>query len=227
MKIDFHVHSSYSYDGLYSPKEMVEGAIVKGLNAICITDHGETKGVLEAIRFASGKILVIPGIEIKSREGDILGINIREKINDHLPATETIKKVLSLGGLAVIPHPFDLVLSFKKIEKLAQFLKENKTAIEVFNASVSFNYANKKALKFCEDLDLPFIASSDAHSPKFIGKAYTEIVGDNLSPEKIISEIINRNCKIVFEKVSPQEKAEEVLKRGVARIKHYVEKRKI
>ena len=227
MKIDFHLHTSFSYDGLYSPQEMVEGAIAKGLNAVCIADHGEIRGALEAIRFAGGKILVIPGIEIKSKEGDILGINIKEKINDNLPATETIKRIINLGGLAVIPHPFDLVLSFKGIEKLAQFFKETKTAIEVFNASVSFNYSNKQALRFCDELKLPFTASSDAHSPKFIGKAYTEIVGDDLSPEKIISEVINRNCKIIFEKVSPQEKAVEVLKRGVARIKNYVEKRKI
>lgn len=227
MRIDLHLHTDFSYDGLYTPKEMVEAAIAKGLDAICITDHGEIKGALEAMKFSGDKILVIPGIEIKSKEGDILGINIKEKINDNLPAIETIKRIIHLGGLPVIPHPFDFFIFFNGVKKLTKFLQDKKVAIEIFNASTFFNFSNSLAFKFCNDFNLPFIASSDAHSPEFIGKAYLEIPKDGLSPAEILIEIRNRNCKIFFEKVSFLGKLVEVLKRGVAKINHHVKKRKI
>ena len=39
MKADFHTHTDFSSDGEYSPEEIIEAAIEKGLKTICITDH--------------------------------------------------------------------------------------------------------------------------------------------------------------------------------------------
>lgn len=39
MKADFHVHTSFSYDSESAPEEMIQSAIQKGLNTICITEH--------------------------------------------------------------------------------------------------------------------------------------------------------------------------------------------
>lgn len=39
MKADFHVHTSFSTDARATPEEMIQGAIQKGLQTICITDH--------------------------------------------------------------------------------------------------------------------------------------------------------------------------------------------
>lgn len=36
---DFHMHTSFSTDSQSAPEEMIEAAISKGLNIICITDH--------------------------------------------------------------------------------------------------------------------------------------------------------------------------------------------
>ena len=36
---DFHMHTSFSTDGKSSPEEMIQGAVKKGLERICITDH--------------------------------------------------------------------------------------------------------------------------------------------------------------------------------------------
>ena len=77
MKCDLHCHTFYSYDSTTPPPEMVEAAIKRGINCLAITDHNEIRGALEAIEYAKDKsILIIPGIEIKSKEGDILGLNI-------------------------------------------------------------------------------------------------------------------------------------------------------
>lgn len=39
IKADFHMHTAFSTDGQASAREMILGAIDKGLNTICITDH--------------------------------------------------------------------------------------------------------------------------------------------------------------------------------------------
>ena len=46
--IDLHVHSACS-DGTYTPTQLVDYAIKKGLRAIALTDHDTTDGISEAI----------------------------------------------------------------------------------------------------------------------------------------------------------------------------------
>ena len=38
---DFHMHTNFSIDSDISPRDMIEGALAKGLTTICITDHND------------------------------------------------------------------------------------------------------------------------------------------------------------------------------------------
>mgnify|MGYP002645403269 CR=1 FL=1 len=81
--VDLHVHSTKS-DGSYTPIELVDYAVKKGLSAFALTDHDTTDGIEEAIEAARGKdIEVIPGIEFSSEyEGQdihIVGLYIDYK----------------------------------------------------------------------------------------------------------------------------------------------------
>lgn len=49
--IDLHVHSNRS-DGTYSPTELVDYAIEKGLKAFALTDHDTVDGLKEALQYA-------------------------------------------------------------------------------------------------------------------------------------------------------------------------------
>lgn len=78
--VDLHVHSTYS-DGTYTPKELVDYALEKGLQAFALTDHDTTAGLREAMEYAGTKgIQVVPGIEFsteyESRDIHILGLYI-------------------------------------------------------------------------------------------------------------------------------------------------------
>jgi hypothetical protein len=219
MKCDLHVHTSYSFDSSSSPKEMVEAAIKKGIDCLAITDHDEIKGAIEASEYAKGKpILIIPGIEVKTKEGDILGLNVKEKIPSGLSAKETIRKIKEAKGMAIIPHPFGWFCSFKgNLENLISEIE----GVEVLNASI-FGQGNKKAFDFAKKFNLPFTCGSDAHFPNFISKCYLEIPGQNLSIEEVLKVIKNKNAKIGGKEAEFFEKVIDHLKRNLAKIKSHI-----
>lgn len=231
MKCDLHCHTSYSHDSTARPEEMVEAALRKGINCLAICDHGETKGARKAAEYAKDKpILIIPGIEIKSKQGDILGLNIKEIIPNKLPASETIERIRELGGLAAIPHPFGWSCSFKG--DLENIIPERDNlgetdssqaplgtlAIEVLNASI-FGRGNKKALAFSKNHRLPKTVGSDAHFPNFIGRVYLEIPGDNFSVEEVLDRIKKGAVTVHGREAEFFEKVIDHIKRNIAKLK--------
>jgi len=223
MKCDLHVHTSYSYDSNSPPKEVVRAAIAKGIDCLAVCDHRETKGATEARQFASDlPILIIPGIEIKSKEGDILGLNIEKIIPNGLSAKETVKRIKEAGGMAIIPHPFGWFCGFKGDFKA---LANDIDGIEVLNASI-FGPGNRKALAFVQKFNLPFTAGSDAHNLNLVGRAYLEIPGENLSIKEIFNQIKNRNVKIGGGEASFLEKLLDHTKRGLSKIQHVRSKKR-
>ena len=80
--VDLHVHSNKS-DGSFTPSELVDMAIAKGLTAFALTDHDTTAGVKEAVAYGQEKgIEVIPGIEFSTeyygKDIHIVGLFIDE-----------------------------------------------------------------------------------------------------------------------------------------------------
>ena len=81
--VDLHIHSTFS-DGVLTPAEIVDLAVMQGLKAISITDHDTSAGIDEARQRAFGKgMKVLTGIEISSWHGDtsmhILGYCFRHE----------------------------------------------------------------------------------------------------------------------------------------------------
>lgn len=82
-QVDLHVHSTKS-DGTFTPTELVNYALEKGLTAFALTDHDTVDGIDEALEAAKDKpITVIPGIEYSteyhSRDVHIVGLFIDHK----------------------------------------------------------------------------------------------------------------------------------------------------
>ena len=169
MKCDLHIHSRYSFDSRALPKDIVDLALKRGLQCIAIADHGNISGATEAIEYARGlPILIIPSEEVKSKQGDILALNIKEAIPDDLSAVETIARIKQQNGTVIIPHPFGSLCSFEyDLEKLLDRID----GIEILNASVF--WGNEEAERFARQHSLAFTAGSDAHfSNQFIGKVW-------------------------------------------------------
>lgn len=195
MKADLHIHTKFSPDAISSPKDVVDSALEKRIDCICITDHGETKGAIAAIRYGFDKnILIVPGIEILTKSGDILGINIKKVIPNGLSAVETIRAIRKQGGIAVVAHPFDRpFMGFSGGKEVIKAVKPD--AVEVFNASVIFRSSNRKALNFSKENNFCFTAGSDAHRKDFVGRGYIDIPCDISSEKDLVNAILERSAK--------------------------------
>ncbi|MBX9904758.1 MAG: PHP domain-containing protein [Burkholderiales bacterium] len=80
MKVDLHSHSTCS-DGLLSPAELVERAVLRGVDMLALTDHDELAGLAPA-RVAAGQwgLRLIDGVEISVQWEEItlhiVGLNV-------------------------------------------------------------------------------------------------------------------------------------------------------
>ena len=193
MKADLHIHTTFS-DGFSSPQEVVRAAIEKNIDCICVTDHNETKGAVKAMRFGFDKnILVVPGIEVTTKLGHILGINVKKAIPRGLSPEIVIGEIRKQGGLAIIAHPFDWpTRNFRGGErKILGFGSEN-VGIEAFNAGAIVKSSNSRALKFARGHNFIITAGSDAHEAKFIGRGYLELP-DVVKSEEDLMQILKNN----------------------------------
>lgn len=72
--VDLHMHSNYSDDGEFYPKELVDLCLEKGIKYFSIADHNSTKGIAEAKEYCKDKdITIIPAIEL---DCTIDGVNL-------------------------------------------------------------------------------------------------------------------------------------------------------
>jgi len=188
LKIDVHVHTCYSYDSLIKPEELVLYAKKRGLDGVAVTDHDRIDGALRIAKETD--FLVIPGIEISSLNGHVLGLNVPEQIPRGLSVDETVDKIHEVGGIVVACHP---VTFFK--ESLGKHTNSKFDAIEVINSSAfPFNYSVKHNQKIASRLGTARVAGSDAHYGPEIGYAYT-IVDAELEVEEIVKAISRGFCQ--------------------------------
>jgi len=188
LKIDIHVHTHYSYDSLITPQELVFYARKRGLDGIAITDHDRIEGALRIAKETD--FLIIPGIEISSLNGHIVGLNVQKPISQGLNVDETVDKIHDAGGIAVACHPVTL---FKG--SLGKHANSKFDAVEVINASaLPFNYSVKHSQKIASRLDIARVGGSDAHYGPEIGCAYT-IVDAEPKVQEIAKSISKGLCQ--------------------------------
>jgi len=186
MKLDLHIHSKYSEDGLGSPKEIIRILQKNGLQGMAITDHNNVEGGLKAKKDAPKDFIVIPGVEISTSKGHIIGLDIKENIKKNLSVEETIEKIVELGGIPVVPHLFRS-MSGIKVSKLNEIYKKI-PAIEVFN-SCSDLKTNLKTMKIAKTLNLGGIGGSDSHIPEYVGYGHTVVDSTDYNVDAVLSEI--------------------------------------
>jgi len=171
MRIDLHVHTIYSRDALINPRMLPRLAKKAGLHGVAITDHD----TLEAHRLLprEGDILIIPGVEVHTEEGGIIGLFISETLKT-VKLDEAMDEIKGQGGLVVLPHPygFPRVRSLR-LDALRKETLDRIDAVEALNGRQLFRRQTVRAFRLAQALGKPVTGGSDAHFSFEVGNAYT------------------------------------------------------
>jgi predicted metal-dependent phosphoesterase TrpH len=89
--IDLHTHTNCS-DGTDSPRELVNKAIVQGLEVLGLTDHDTTSGWQEATETLRGSLKLVLGSEISCLTNDGVSVHMLGLLFD--PEHEEMQRVL-------------------------------------------------------------------------------------------------------------------------------------
>lgn len=168
LKLDLHVHTMWSGDSTTTPEELAQAISAAGLDAVAITDHNTIAGALALA--ASGELgcTVIVGEEIRTVDGDVIGLFLAERVPAGLKPFEAATLIREQGGLVYVPHPGDGVRHSLDAAAIAALAAEGLLdAVEVLNAKCTQHYEGPT-------YGAAEAGASDAHVPAAVGAAWTE-----------------------------------------------------
>jgi predicted metal-dependent phosphoesterase TrpH len=155
------------------PAELIAQAISVGLHGIAITDHDTMAGVFEAQKIAPSSFEIIPGEEITTDRGEVIGLFLTEEISPD-PFDEVLFKIRTQNGLVIVPHAFD---PFRKAIMPSDQEAKRFDAIEILNGRAMFSSINKKAQAYAQRNNCAMVCGSDAHYLFEVGAVTFTILG--------------------------------------------------
>ena len=192
-KADLHIHSNYS-DGKASIEEILAYVENKtDLSIIAITDHDTLDGALKAKRIAENhkfKFEIIVGEEITSKDGHIVGLFLKERVNPGMSARRTVNAIHRQDGLAIAVHPFynthffhpDHPIMHGVGPSILLRLRSIFDAVESVNSTLTLGQSNILAQIYNKTvIHSAETGSSDAHILDAIGHGYTLFQGKSKS----------------------------------------------
>jgi hypothetical protein len=199
---DLHMHTDHSHDCSVPAAALVDHAEAQGLGAIAITDHNVFTGAQEAVELAKGRdLIVIPGEEVKTTKGEVIGLFLEEHIERGMTMEETVAAIRAQGGVVYLPHPFDRLHSIPDPATLHRLLGEI-DVLEVYNARLPRDAFNDEALRFARKYNLTMGAGSDAHVLEGVGTGALRMRRFETPEEFLISlrsaEILRRPKSLVY-----------------------------
>jgi predicted metal-dependent phosphoesterase TrpH len=186
LRLDMHLHTRASFDCLSRPRQVMQRALDRGIQRICVTDHNEIRAAVELQQEFGDRVIV--GEEVKTAEGvDIIGLFLTELIPKHTPARLTCQRIHEQGGLVYVPHPFAGGKGgggrfLPGIEDLVDI-------VEGFNARIHDPALNRRAVAWAEQRTLPVGAGSDAHTLREVGRAWVEVPAFDPDPAALLTAL--------------------------------------
>ncbi len=171
IRVDLHVHTKFSGDSSISPRLLVDQLHNHSLiKAVAITDHNTMKGYNHVKELARSyeDLTIIPGVEITTDDGDLIVLGVNEFLRKPMSLDSAVDFAATNSGVIIIPHPYRSM----GIGDLG--LEIDAHAVEVINPTAT-KKENKLASNLAKMKNLPGVAGSDAHSPKELWTAFTEV----------------------------------------------------
>ncbi len=184
LRVDLHLHSHFSHDGKSSLEELVSRARECALDRIALTDHNTVEGALTLVR--TEPALGIAGEEVKTLEGEVIGLFITSRVPPFLAPEEAMDLIHGMGGLTYLPHPLDRLRANFRAERVHE-LASRVDIIETYNPWCDAA-ANQAAARLAEDLDKVTATGSDSHSAAELGRSWMEMELYS-SPEEFLEKL--------------------------------------
>jgi predicted metal-dependent phosphoesterase TrpH len=191
-KLDMHVHSKFSPDGLFAPKDIISRARRAGMAGVAIVDHNSNKGGLKGAELVSshktgfGGFVMVRGVEVSTSDGHLIGLGLDDTPKQGHPAVETAERLRDLGGVVVVPH-FGRYISGITDPKMVREMKPD--GIEVLNRK-SRRGQNLKARRLADEMGCGRTGGSDSHDMTLIGQAFIKLPADRAECEADVLEAI-------------------------------------
>ncbi len=171
LKVDLHLHSNWSPDSRTTLEQLIERAAEVGLDRIALTDHNTAEGALKLKAIAPQ--LAIVGEEVRTTEGEIIGLFIQRSIPSGLSPERACDLVHEMGGLTYFPHPLDHFRAHFSADRLVE-LADRIDIIEVYNPWAR-SQNNHAAAQICAELGKVAATGSDSHGTQELGQSWMEI----------------------------------------------------
>lgn len=166
---EFHCHTCHSKDSLVKIQELLTACVSKGIQKLVVTDHNTILGAQQAHKLDPLRFII--GEEIMTKQGELLGIFVKEQIPAGLSALKTIELLRSQDAFISVSHPFDTFREghweLDDLTKIAPSID----AIEIFNSRCLLPQFNSRARIFSQRNKLLGTVGSDAHSISEVGNA--------------------------------------------------------
>lgn len=186
IRVDLHTHTEYSSDSELALERAVVGWQRAGIDCVAVTDHNTIAGAIALRDWAPLRVIV--GSEVRTCEGEIIGLFLHEEIARGLTPEETIRHIRDQQGLVMIPHPFDRFRRSRLTEEALRRVLPEVDIIEVFNARTAFARDNRRADLLAAEHGLIPVAGSDSHTAHELGRAYVEMP-DFDSPQTFLESL--------------------------------------
>jgi predicted metal-dependent phosphoesterase TrpH len=186
LKLDLHVHSTYSPDS-YNSIELINSRVKEiQFHGYALADHDTMKGLGEALE-SSGDLVVVPAMEVSARGAHVLVLDPSEEMPEGLKVPEVVDRVHDQGATAILAHPYGLPRSWPN---MAEIEGTRFDGIEVANsAQVPYDYICGLNQKLADRLGLPVTGGSDSHVPATIGRSYTIVESESNDYNDVIKAI--------------------------------------
>ena len=159
IRVDCHLHTVLSGDAVTTIDELAERVQQERLDVVFITDHNVTAAAVAAAERGIGARVIV-GEEIRTTDGDVIGLFLTDRIPYVLPLAEAIAKIRERGGLVYLPHPFDPGRSTLKPAISERLCSEGiADVVEVFNAKIEDQQHNVLAAKLAARYESPALGT--------------------------------------------------------------------
>ncbi|WP_255195415.1 PHP-associated domain-containing protein [Halorarius litoreus] len=182
-RVDLHAHTRFfhGFVGEQTPFDPVGARLLawyarrRGLDAVAVTNHDYRVG------FQPPGVTFLPGIEISTSRGHVtvVGPDPPERTQ---PGTLSPAEAVALAHdhdcVAILAHPFR-----------GSTARRTDAEFDAVELNGKHPDTHTKARALAERRGLPLVGGSDAHFPFEVGRGYTEVDAEELTPQAVVDAV--------------------------------------